>query len=348
MHLINHLHYNMHTGIISFANRIVQNIKTNESKDLILKQLYSLYNIQIIQKQHHRLDEKNVRHVMTNFHLCSLRSNGNPYMIFFTLYNDIPIIYFIDKKIHPGYQKPRILIVRGLFSQELFQNTLIDGEMVKKNDGKWLFLMNDIISYEGNYLSNVPLTERLKILYQILDKQYVPDEVIDVCEYKIKNYYHVCKESIIELLNIREKLDYTCRGIYIWSSNMRYKNKLVNFNEDNIINVVRKVKDETKFQTLDECQSDDTKISANLNCKENENMSSKILWLTKTDNPDVYDLYDGENTMSAKKIGNALIPNLTTSKVIRENMKNKNAAALLKVECQFNDKFMKWFPVKVV
>ena len=38
--------------MISFADRIVQNIKMNESKDIILKQLYSLYNIQIIQKQY--------------------------------------------------------------------------------------------------------------------------------------------------------------------------------------------------------------------------------------------------------------------------------------------------------
>jgi hypothetical protein len=38
----------MHTGINSFADRIVHNIKTNETKDLVLEQLYTLYNIKII------------------------------------------------------------------------------------------------------------------------------------------------------------------------------------------------------------------------------------------------------------------------------------------------------------
>jgi hypothetical protein len=337
----------MHTGIISFANRIVQNIKMNDSKDVILKQLYSLYNIQIIQKQFHRLDENNIKHIVNNFHLCSLRSNGNPYYIFFTLYNDIPIIYFIDKKIHPGYQKPRILIVRGMFSKELFKNTLIDGEMVKKNDGKWTFLMNDVISYEGNYLSNVPLTERLKILYKILHKQHTPDDVIDVCDYKIKNYVYVSQEGINELQNISKKLDYTCRGIYIWSSNLRYKNKLVNFNDDNIVNVVRKVKDETKFQTLDN-QEETLKTSHSINIKGVLQDNKKVFWMMKTDYPDVYEYYDGDNTMIANKIGTSLIPDLATSLAIREEMKNKNAASLLKVECCFHQRFNKWYPVHII
>mgnify|MGYP001026547852 CR=1 FL=1 len=337
----------MQTGIISFANRIVQNIKSNDSKDLILKQLYSLYKIQILQKQHHRLDENNIKHVVNNFHLCSLRSNGNPYLIFFTLYNDIPIIYFIDKKIHPGYQKPRILIVRGLFNHSLFQNTLIDGEMVKKEDGKWLFLMNDIISYEGNYLSNVPLTERLKILYKILDTQYTPDSIIDVCEYKIKNYYYVSKEGIQELLKLADKLNYTCRGIYMWSSNFRYKNKLMNFNDDCIVNVVRKVKDETNFQTLEEKQPE---VELPLEKKEIETLrtdKSNIYWMIKTDTPDVYELFNEENIIKATRIGVALIPDIKTSKTIREIMKNKNVSSSVKVECCYNDKFKKWYPVRV-
>ena len=38
----------MHTGIISFANRIAFNIKSNDIKDMILDKIYNLYNIKII------------------------------------------------------------------------------------------------------------------------------------------------------------------------------------------------------------------------------------------------------------------------------------------------------------
>ena len=342
----------MHTGIISFADRIVHNIKTNDMKDVILDQLYSLYGIKIIQKQYHRLDENNVKYVKNNNHMCNLRSNGNPYYMFFTTNNEIPIIYFVDKKVHPGYQKPRILLVRGMFSEALYNNTVIDGEMVKCNDGKWTFLFNDIIAYEGKHLIRMYLPERLKILYNLLDKQYTPDKVIDVCEYKIKTYYTACKESAEALIEMSKKLNYTCRGIYIWSSDLRHKSKLFNFNDDNIISVVRKVKDETEFQTLDSLlQSTTTSqtipvTQVTMPISSTNGDKEMLLWISQTDHPDVYNLYESDNP-SSQKYGIALIPNLITSKLIRIAFKNKNAATMIKVKCLFDTKFKKWYPIEI-
>jgi hypothetical protein len=350
----------MHTGIISFADRIVHNIKTNDIKDLILGQLYSLYSIKIIQKHYHKLDENNVKYLKSNPYLCSLRSNGNPYYMFFTKHNDIPIIYFIDKKIHPGYQKPRILLVRGLFDASLYENSLIDGEMIKCQDGKWTFLMNDLIGYEGKHLLKTMLPDRLKILYDILETKYTPDKIIDVCQYKIKTYYNIFQESIKELIELSTKLNYTCRGIYMWSYDLRYKPKLYNFNEENIVSVVRKVKDETEFQTkkitsLTESSdilstksyhitSDNSQITL-INFNKDD---AKDLWITHTDYADVYNLYDNENILISKKIGTALIPDLNTSKMIRIAFKNRNAACQMKVKCLYNEKFNKWYPIEIL
>lgn len=345
----------MHTGIISFADRIVHNIKTNDMKDLILDQLQSLYGIKIIQKQYHKLDENNIKYVMSNPHMCNLRSNGNPYYMFFTLHNDIPIIYFIDKKVHPGYQKPRILLVRGMFDEKLYQNTLIDGEMVKCMNGKWVFLLNDVLVYEGKHLLKTNLQDRLKIMYNLLDRQYTPDSVIDVCEYKVKVYYELSQESITALIDMSKKLNYTCRGIYMWSSDLRYKNKLYNFNEENIVSVVRKVKDETEFQMkkIDESSNPTMQIPEPsqpivISRSDNEgNESERLLWISQTDNPDVYNLYDSENTLISQKIGVALVPNLLTSKMLRVAFKNKNAATILKVSCVYDDVFNKWYPIEI-
>ena len=350
----------MHTGIISFADRIVHNIKTNDMKDLILGQLYSLYGIKIIQKHYHKLDENNVKYLKSNPYLCTLRSNGNPYYMFFTKYNDIPIIYFIDKKIHPGYQKPRILLVRGLFHTSLYENTLIDGEMVKCQDGKWIFLMNDMIAYEGKHLMKIMLPDRLKMLYDMLQTKYTADNVIDVCQYRVKTYYHAFQESIQALIELSKKLAYTCRGIYMWSYDLHYKPKLYNFNEENIVSVIRKVKDETEFQ-IKKPSIDDSDVKSvgsvgsvgSAACIRSvdlqiERIDQKELWITQTDYADVYNLYDNENILVSKKIGTALIPDLQTSKMIRFAFKNRNAACQLKVSCLFNDKFSKWFPVEVL
>jgi hypothetical protein len=166
-------------GIISFSNRIALNIKSNDRKDDILSDLSTFYKIKILQRHHHNLDNTNVNVVTTN-HLMNLRSNGNRYYLYFTLYNDIETMYYIDKKIHPGYQRPRIIFGRGLFDKKLFKNTLLDGEMVKCKDDSWTFLINDIICYEGKYLNNKTLPDRLNIIYNMLDTQYTPDSTIDV------------------------------------------------------------------------------------------------------------------------------------------------------------------------
>jgi len=335
----------MHTGLISFADRIVYNIKSNDIKDLILEQLYTLYNIKIIQKHYHKINEDNIKYIISNPHLCNLRSNGNPYYIFFTLYNDIPIIYFIDKKIHPGYQKPRILLVRGLFDKKIFDNTLLDGEMVKCKDGKWQLLLNDIIVYQGLHLIKKKLPERLDILYNMFSTQYTSDPIIDVCQYKIKRYYYVYKESIKELIKLSDELCHTCRGIYLWSYDLKYKPKLYNFNEENIINVVRKVKDHTEFKLSNEIQED---IKTNKNVKIEKIDNSTILWLAQTEYPDVYNLYESNNMLTSKNIGTALIPTLAISAMVRNAFKGKNAVSLLKAQCLFNTIFNKWYPLEII
>jgi hypothetical protein len=346
----------MHTGIISFADRIVHNIKTNETKDFILDQLYSLYNIKIIQKQYHKLDNNNVKYVINNPHLCNLRSNGNPYFMFFTLYNDIPIIYFIDKKIHPGYQKPRILLVRGMFSESLFQNTLVDGEMVKCTDGSWVFLFNDIIAYEGRHLIQTNLPDRLKILYRLLDAQHIKDDTVDVCQYQIKKYHYIHKDSIRELIEWSKTLNYTSRGIYMWSYSLKYKSKLYNFNEENIINVVRKVKDETEFQMISELSegTENKECKEMIEChkiignKQTDTEKRQNMWVAQSDYPDVYYIYETENVITSKRIGTVLIPDLNTSKIMRNVFKNKNVGSALSITCCYNEKFNKWYPIEVI
>lgn len=347
-------------GIISFSDRIAHNIKCNEHKDFILNQLNNLYNIKIIQKHHHNLDENNVNIALSQPHLMNLRSNGNRYYLYFTLYNDIEIIYFIDKKIHPGYQKPRIILDRGLFDKSLFKNTLLDGEMVKCHDNTWTFLINDIISYEGHYLNGKSLPDRLKIVYHILENQYTPDETIDVCNYKVKNYFYINNNGLSEIINLSKKLNYTCRGIYLWSYNLKHKPKLYNFDESTIVEVIRKTKDTTGFQSLDNIQdvvevfenvSNDIKdvVKEIVNDKEIEDSNNeRVFCLVKTIEPDIYKMYENENVMNGKCFGIALVQSLQVSKMLRIAFKNKNVTTYIKYKCVFDKKFEKWKPIEQV
>lgn len=347
-------------GIISFSDRVAFNIKSNGLKDTILDQMKTLYNIKILQRHHHNLDNSNVNFILSN-HLMNLRSNGNRYYLYFTLYNNIETIYFIDKKIHPGYQRPRIIFGRGLFDKKLFKNTLLDGEMVKCKDNRWTFLINDIICYEGDFLNRKMLPERLKIIYNLLEYQYTPDETIDVCNYKVKRYFNMYKESIENIMELSSNLNYTCRGIYIWPYDIKYKPKLYNFDESSVINVVRKTKDITEFKSMESGTSavitaiNDTAKehhhqqdispapapaqASTLNVLNNE---EKIQYIVKTNEPDIYNVYDNEDVLNKPSIGIALVQTLGDSRLLRDSFRDKNAITNIKFVCVFVEKFKKW------
>jgi hypothetical protein len=376
----------MQTGIISFGDRVAWNIKCNIIKDVILNELLNLYNVRIIQKHYYNIDDNNIKYISKIPHLISLRSNGNRYYIYFTLYNDTPIIYFIDMKIHTGYEKPRIILARGLFHESLFKNTLLDGEMIKTNENKWIFIINDIIAYEGNKLDDVILPERLKIIYNILDKKYTPDDICDVCSYKVKNYYYLSKKSLNELMTISKELNYTSRGIYFSSYYLKHKPKLYNFNDNIIVSVQKKIKDVTEFKELvknepiikEPLSSSLSSLSSSKSSSKSSSLASSLpsslssssssslpiistsnimtplnntntdLWISKTDEPDIYNIYDNHNILTSNKLGIAFIASLQDSIKMRNIFKDKSTTITIKFKCNYNEKFKKYQPIEQI
>lgn len=346
----------MQTGIISFGDRVAWNIKCNIIKDVILNELLNLYNVRIIQKHYYNIDDNNINYISKLPHLISLRSNGNRYYIYFSLYNDTPIIYFIDMKIHTGYEKPRIILARGLFDISLFKNTLLDGEMIKTNENKWIFIINDIIAYEGKKMDDVILPERLKIIYNILDKKYTQDDICDVCSYKVKNYYYLSKKSLNELMTISKELNYTSRGIYFSSYYLKHKPKLFNFNDNIIVSVQKKVKDVAEFKELVKSetpkmaqpQQSQLSIISTSNIITPLNKSYTDLWISKTDDPDIYNIYDNHNILTSNKLGIAFIASLQDSIKMRNIFKDKSTTITIKFKCNYNEKFKKYQPIEQI
>ena len=154
----------MQTGYISFCDTTAFNIKTENTKKKILKDVYNISNIKIIQKHFDVLSSNHFNKLNDNPHLISLKSNGNPYLLFLTQYNFTNLSIFIDKKVQSGYFLPRMIISRFQFKDELYSNTLLEGEMVKDKDNKWIFIINDVYIYKNKSLSNVNISKRLLII----------------------------------------------------------------------------------------------------------------------------------------------------------------------------------------
>lgn len=349
----------MHTGVISFCDRVAYNIKSSDTKDVILNDIETRFNLRILQRHWQQLDATGYNHIANIPHLACLRSNGNPYFLYFTRYEDTPIIYFIDKKVQPNYQKPRIILGRGLFHESIFDNTLLDGEMVRTKDEfgprKWIFLINDIIGMGGKRLDRMQLPHRLELIQKILSEKYTPDDVCDMCVFRIKKYAYATREGYQALIDFSATLPYTCRGVYFWPFYLKFKPKLVNFDNNLIKEVHREVKDVAEFREANEepkkhLAPEVIALKDSSNSNPNPTPANQgdtaIMYLRKTENPDIYNVFTTAGT-TAQSIGVAHVNTLKTSKMLRSVFRDLTVAVAQPFDCVFETDFNKWRPVKL-
>ena len=341
----------MHVGEISFCDKIGFNIKSDEFKKKILNELEHKFSFKIIQKHFEKFANTSFDIINNNPHMVSLRTNGNPYLLYLTTHNNINQCIFIDKKIQQGYFYPRMIIAKFWLSDELFENTLFDGEMVKDANGAWRYVVNDLIADKGIVLQSWNLIKRLNRLYEILGTQYKHDSM-NPCMIEVKRYFYVTEiKDMVE--TFMPTLNYTCRGIYFKPLFLKFKDILYNFDDDLVKKVVRKkYKDVSSFllkgeleKPLDvdtpvtECEPPKTTMSVHTG-------ASKNMLIQKTSQPDIYDVYERSDT--SKSIGIASVNNLATSKMMRKLFSSKTPADKVLMECTFSDKFKKWVPIKEV
>jgi hypothetical protein len=157
-----------------------------------------------------------------------------------------------------------------------------------------------------------------------------------------------------ELMEKSKTLNYTCRGLYFYSYYLKHKPKLYNFDENMIVDVKKKLKDITEFKSLNQ-NVESNKITSNFIItsnieimKMNDMEEFKELWISKTDDADIYNLYDNFNILTSNKIGIALVPTLKESIRLRELFKDKNLTFTIKFKCRFNEKFKKYQPIEQI
>ena len=178
----------MQFGYISFCNSTAFNIKSEHVKKDILNKIETLSGIKIIQKHFTNFNESHFKKLNDIPHLVSLKSNGNPYLLFLTKINYTNISIFIDKKIQPGYFLPRMIVSYFQFDDTLYDNTLLDGEMVKIKDNKWKFIINDIYINKNKNLINQNIINRLEIINVILNFKINYNDY-DICNITVNKYF---------------------------------------------------------------------------------------------------------------------------------------------------------------
>lgn len=337
----------MQLGEISFCDKIGYNIRSDDIKKKILRELECDYVFKVIQRHYDKYTSSVHDNILkSNPHLVCTRTNGNPYLLYLTRINFVNQCIFIDKKIQQGYNYPRMIVAKFMFADELFKNTLFEGEMIKDNRGKWTFLIGDLIADSGCMLQNQNLTKRLNRIYNILQTQYKEDS-INICNIKVKKYFYY--NQIPYLLNeYQQTLNYKIRGLYFKPLFLKFRDILFNFDDSLIVQVKRvKFKEHGAFLTSDAVQEPQTQTkcvakeeNTIIDCsKEHE------FWIMRTDNVDIYDVID---LSSNKKIGIACINKLETSKLMQKLFQHSTPMTKIKMSCKFHEKFQKWVPLRQV
>ena len=357
---------------ISFCDKECSNINDNKTKAQIVEMLDNKYKIQIINKDFIILNPNVLRNVTFHQHILSTFTNGNPYLLYLTKIDGVNSAIYIDKKLKTGYTYPKMHCVKYRFDDSLFeQETIFAGELIRDNERRWFFLIDNIILYKGMNTSDKNIIARFDLIHTILKNEYKPDHYLEICPLQIKRLF--LYKNIRELCeNFIPTLSYTCKGLIFHTLNNRHNNYAYIMPRESQIPVKTTAEIdlivEEKFPELwekkhnicnvvDDSSSNSGEDSNNLtfNAKPTNNTeivnvgsSNVVFRILKTEIPDIYNLYFVNNASQLVKHSNALVPNIKLSHYLYETFRQNPEQLAMNVECRYSTVFDKWCPIRFV
>jgi len=181
-----------------------------------LKELFDRFKVIVTENSCFIYDSKYYRTLINQFntpeHMISTNTKGNRYYLYFRRDEfDKNMCIFIDRKICHGYTQPRIIYTNFRMDSEIFDGTLVHGELVKMPNGRWSFMMNDILAYCGKQLKHKDKIERITSIYTLLKTQYTSDSILDVCELQVKRFFTY--KELPKMLQKISELPYQVNGL---------------------------------------------------------------------------------------------------------------------------------------
>jgi hypothetical protein len=189
----------------------------------IKKSIENIGSFNLTSKYYTFLNKKNVNNLKDGNFQVSLSTFGKKFILYMTTYNSKKYCIFINKK------NDSMTVTQLKFSDDIFTGTLFDGELVKNNNDKWIYLINDIAYYKGDNIVTKQFSERQLIIENILsnDHEYSNNETLYISK---KNYfeYKYIKDLSDKYMNT---LNYKCAGLYFKNINNFSDNYLFIFPE---------------------------------------------------------------------------------------------------------------------
>ena len=329
------------------------------------KNIANIGTFKIQSKYYSFLNKKNLNSLQNYKFFVLLKSFGKNYILFLTNINQRNYCIFINKKNNV------MNIVNINFSEELFNGTLLDGEIVKNENNKYIFLINDIPYYKGKSQITKNFEERNILIDDILENEYVSDEELYIVKKKYFNFNEI--NDLVE--NYSKILSYKSSGLLFKNNSNFGDNYLFSFPEcrsdskilktgvtiDNqkvVIEEEHKIISPKNSKTDLASMVDDSELFGDVENVDSVDIDKETceFMINPTSLPDIYELYCYSSNNNIEKYSYASVPDIDTSNYLKSiiNFDNLNENVLTKikknnatfVECKYHKIFKKWIPFK--
>ena len=166
---------------IKFCNKKaleLNGLKKQEALNIIENTL----SIDVEYRRYHFLEINRLNELVNWNTIFTYNTLGTRVLIFFTKINGKNTIYYIIRK------TKTVISVRGRFKDEMFNNTVIEGEMMKVNN-KWCIALSDILAYSNENIITEPFSFRLNLLKDVIENNYTRDDELEPAFLFIKDFF---------------------------------------------------------------------------------------------------------------------------------------------------------------
>jgi len=169
---------------IYFCNKKSTLLDFDTVKDLIkqikFKLKFNFESQKIIDLKNHE------SYLEENPYLATFDTKGTKFLLFLTIFQRKKYCLFINYK---DVNKLKIYSVKFRFSDELYNGTLLDGELTMNDKNSWIYLVTDIYYESGNCIKYTALSDKLQIISNILKNKYKYDDFMNVCHIQLKSFF---------------------------------------------------------------------------------------------------------------------------------------------------------------
>jgi len=212
---MNHQHQQQQKTPLYFCGKKSIQINNSSLIQQIKEKIKQIGSFHLSSKYYTFLSKKNVNNLKESSFLVSLRSFGKNFILFIATINQKNYCVFINKK------NEVMNIVQFQFTEEIYQGTIFDGELVKNSNNKWLFIINDIAYYKGKNIITEKFTKRQDLISHILHKEYNANS----------DYFYIIKKEFFGYEKINDLVDRYQKCLNYKHSGLYFKN-IDNFSDN--------------------------------------------------------------------------------------------------------------------